>query len=57
MLTIRHADAMPYIKLSHKVVAAYWDERGQWDLQVEGPNGEVIQDYADILINASGLLK
>lgn len=38
-----------YIKLSHRVQAARWDEdAGKWHLQVEH-NGQVFEDTCDVL--------
>jgi cation diffusion facilitator CzcD-associated flavoprotein CzcO len=45
-----------YMKFNHKVTSAIWNDRGQWDLKIQPAGGEVITDYADILINANGLL-
>lgn len=39
------------------MVSAIWNERGQWDLKIQQKGGQTFSDYADILINANGLLK
>lgn len=45
------------VKLSHKIVGAYWQEDlGQWKLKVQHGNDE-FEDYADILISGQGVLK
>jgi cation diffusion facilitator CzcD-associated flavoprotein CzcO len=45
------------IRLNSRVTAAVWsDEKGKWDITVEGVGGEVIRDEADILVNGSGFL-
>jgi hypothetical protein len=48
-----------YVKLSHKIVGAIWDEvKGIWDLKVEDlTNGNIIEDWCHFLINGSGVLK
>lgn len=46
-----------YIQLRHKVVHANWNaEIAKWEVQVQGPDGELFQDECDFLVNASGLL-
>ncbi|ORY90734.1 hypothetical protein BCR35DRAFT_323518 [Leucosporidium creatinivorum] len=47
-----------YVKLEHKVVSAIWNEQlGQWALKIERlEDGAVIEDFADVLVNASGIL-
>lgn len=48
-----------YVKLEHKVVSAIWNEElGQWALKIERlQDGTIIEDFADVLVNASGILK
>lgn len=49
-----------YVHLKHKVVGAYWQEDTQeWLVKVQrGDNPEdVIEDRANLLVNASGVLK
>jgi len=48
-----------YVKFEHKVVSAIWTEDlGQWALKVERlEDGTIIEDFADVLVNASGILK
>lgn len=49
-----------YVKLSHKVVGAWWKEETQeWHVKIQrGENLEdVIDDKCNILVNASGVLK
>lgn len=50
---------MDTIKLRHKVNGAWWDEkRGLWDLSVQNlETGEEFKDYANFLVDASGILK
>lgn len=47
-----------YIKTSHAVVAAEWDDNsGKWKVQVQDEQtGVVVNDECDILINATGIL-
>lgn len=48
-----------YVAFERKVTAATWDEKeGLWRLIVENiATGERTEDFADLLINASGILK
>lgn len=47
-----------YVQFEHKIVSAIWGEKeGLWNLKVQNPDGSVSEDFADILINASGILK
>lgn len=49
-----------YIRLSHRVVGATWDEHDQqWHVRVQrgGNPGDVFEDRGYILVNASGVLK
>lgn len=48
-----------FIKLSHRVVAATWDEaEGVWGLKIEDlSTGRVFEDWCHFLIGASGILK
>lgn len=51
-------DLLKYMKFEHRVTAAYWDEdRGKWDVHVQGPNGDEFVDTCDVLINGGGVLK
>ncbi|RDL35489.1 Uncharacterized protein BP5553_07420 [Venustampulla echinocandica] len=47
-----------YIKLSHKIVGATWDEdEGVWNLDVEElSSGKIFKDWCHFLINGSGVL-
>ena len=47
------------IKTSHRVEFAQWDEeKAQWDLVVQDlMTGESINDYADFLLDGTGILK
>ncbi|KAK3066148.1 hypothetical protein LTS18_001965, partial [Coniosporium uncinatum] len=47
-----------YVKTKHQVVHAKWnDHKAGYDVQIKDlRSGEVIDDYCDILINASGIL-
>lgn len=47
-----------FIKTSHAVVAAEWDEyAGKWNVKVKNEQtGGIIDDSCDILINATGIL-
>ncbi|KAJ0383354.1 hypothetical protein COL922a_010641 [Colletotrichum nupharicola] len=50
-------DLNKYIHLNHRVVGAFWDEPTQkWNIRVEQQDGTVIEDTADIFVNASGVL-
>jgi cation diffusion facilitator CzcD-associated flavoprotein CzcO len=45
-----------YVKFSHRVISAIWNEaRGKWDLEIQSPDG-VIEDEVDVLINCGGVL-
>lgn len=47
-----------YVAFEHRVISAYWDETdGLWNLKIQQIDGSVISDFADVLINASGILK
>ena len=48
-----------YVALERKVTAAIWDEKeGLWQLTVNNvATGERAEDFADVLVNASGILK
>ena len=49
---------MKYIKLSHEVVGAHWDdEEGLWHVKIRNDKGEVIEDSCNVLINGGGILK
>ncbi|OQU97765.1 hypothetical protein CLAIMM_03650 [Cladophialophora immunda] len=46
-----------YIKLRHRVVHASWNsETAKWEVQVQGPDGNIFKDEGDFLVNACGLL-
>ena len=46
-----------FIKLSHKVVGADWDQQaGKWKVRVEGPDGKEFTDESDVIISARGNL-
>lgn len=51
-------DLRKYIRLSHKIVEAVWDEASQeWLVKAEDlTTGQVINDRCNVLINASGVL-
>ncbi|KEF61461.1 uncharacterized protein A1O9_03027 [Exophiala aquamarina CBS 119918] len=45
-----------YIKLEHKVIGATWhEEKGQWEVKIEH-DGQILTDWAHILMNGSGFL-
>lgn len=48
-----------FIKLSHKVVEAKWDEdQGIWNITVEDlTTGNIIHDWCHFMITGSGILK
>ena len=49
-------DLMPFIKLSHRVQSAIYDEeQGIWNIEVEH-NGQTIQDWCHVFINGTGFL-
>lgn len=52
-------DLMKYMKLSHKIIGAQWDnDRGVWDLQIKNlVTGVTFTDTAEIFINGGGILK
>lgn len=48
---------MRYIKLSHEVISAHYDEAsGKWNLRILQPSGEILDDSADFLFTATGVL-
>lgn len=55
----RKYDLYKFVKLSHRVVAADWDEsEGLWKIRVENTSsGETFDDWCHFLISASGILK
>lgn len=45
-----------YIQLNSKVISAAWDEhRGEYDVEIETPNG-IVQDRCHVLISGAGVL-
>jgi len=46
-----------YMKFSHEIVSAIWDEtEGKWNLKIK--HGDVVfDDKCDVFINAGGVLK
>lgn len=50
---------MKYIKLSHQVTEARWDEEtSTWKIKVKDlQTGETIEDECDVLLSATGVLK
>lgn len=51
---------MKYMRLNTKVVDARWDEAThQWKVKLQSTSSPdyIVEDNADILINASGVLK
>ncbi len=48
-----------YIRLSHKVTNAVWDENGKiWKVEVQDvKTNEVLQDWCHVLLNGCGVLK
>lgn len=53
-------DLNKYVRLEHTVVSAVWNEEEQmWHVKIQkgdNPN-EIIEDKANIFVNASGVLK
>jgi len=50
-------DLMKYIKLEHELVAARWeDETGKWLLKIRSHGTNEIEDTADVLLLATGIL-
>ncbi|KAF7556347.1 hypothetical protein G7046_g6330 [Stylonectria norvegica] len=46
-----------YVKLSHRVQSAKWNEdEGVWELTVLTPDGAIIMDKCEILVNGTGVL-
>lgn len=55
--TAKKYGADRFIKLSHKVVGAEWDQtRGKWKVEVEAPNGNTFTDESDVIVSARGNL-
>lgn len=51
-------DCNKYIKYKHSIKRAIWDEsKGKWDIQVQGDDQKLINEEADVFINAGGVLK
>lgn len=52
-------DLMKYMKLSHEIVGAYWDdEKGMWDIKIKNIiTGVTFTDTCDVFINGGGILK
>lgn len=51
-------DCYKYIKYQHTIKSAIWkEEESKWDIEVRTPNGTILQDKADVFINAGGVLK
>lgn len=47
-----------FIKTSHQVVEARWNERGVWQLKVKDlVSGKILDDYCHFLLDGSGILK
>ena len=47
-----------YVKFSHRVESARWDdEQGLWILSIVTPDGSVLIDQCEILVNGTGVLK
>jgi cation diffusion facilitator CzcD-associated flavoprotein CzcO len=45
-----------HVKFNHKIVSAHWDEeRAKWKVRID-QNGNIIEDEAEILVNACGFL-
>jgi cation diffusion facilitator CzcD-associated flavoprotein CzcO len=46
-----------YIKFEHKVECATWnEENGVWDLEIRTPDGSLIRDSCEVLVNGTGIL-
>jgi hypothetical protein len=56
-MLIAAIDVGKYVKFEHRVLSAHWAETGVWHLKVRQPDGTVIDDFAHVLINATGSLK
>lgn len=51
-------DAEKYIKYSHAVKGARWNEaRGKWEVTVQNADGPSFVDDCDVFVNAGGVLK
>lgn len=47
-----------WIRTSHRVVDARWNEKGVWELKVEDlKEGKIFDDFCHFLLDASGILK
>ena len=55
----RKYDLYKYIKLSHMVTSATWDDaEGKWFVEITNiATGETLKDSCHFLINGSGILK
>ena len=48
---------MKYIKLEHELLAAHWeDTTGKWRLKIRANGANEIEDTADVVVLATGLL-
>ncbi|KIX08875.1 uncharacterized protein Z518_03532 [Rhinocladiella mackenziei CBS 650.93] len=46
-----------YIKYNHRVESATWDEdSGLWKLSILGPDGSLLSDSCEVLVNGGGIL-
>lgn len=51
-------DLEKYVKLNTTVESATWnEEKGQWILSLIDADGKQFQDYCEVLVNGSGVLK
>lgn len=51
-------ELMRYIRLQHSVKGAEWiDEKGQWRVTVQRPDGTTFDDYCEVFLNGGGILK
>ncbi|KFY41588.1 hypothetical protein V495_04857 [Pseudogymnoascus sp. VKM F-4514 (FW-929)] len=50
-------DLEKYVQFKTTVETATWDEKaGRWNIKLLSPEGQVVDDWCDILISASGVL-
>ncbi|KAJ9361394.1 hypothetical protein C8Q69DRAFT_401042 [Paecilomyces variotii] len=46
-----------HVQFNSKVISTVWDEgAGSWKIKVQRQDGTIIEDSADVLVNASGIL-
>lgn len=51
-------DLLRDVRLKHGVIGAKWNEQdGLWEIQVQRPDGTLLEDRGHFFINGTGILK